>query len=267
MPVAQKWLKEFFIMGWSYNFYFYWHYSVAIFVLHISMSTHTNFEFSNSQISQGKNLLHKSRLNPLKEFKVPFLSVIWSNGWSYQMISCDEKISLTMLPSWMGDCSLQRDANVSSLKELLWGWDQARGTIGIALGTQQNWIRSELWTECLWKDETCPSSRAKITRHPQTQLHGTPRPSWVGSSVKSQNHLKMKSYHGWIFTMCDIRAFLETSLAVQWRRPHGPMGGIHDPLWVLHLCRGPCLIPGRGASFHTLQLIAHMPQLRSDSAK
>lgn len=153
MPVAQKWLKELFIMGWSYNFYFYWHYSVAVFVLHISMSTHTNFKFSNSQISQGRNMLHKSRLNCMKEFKVLFLSVIWSNGWSSKMISCDEKIGLTLLPSWIGDCSLKRDANVSSLKELLWGWDQARGTIWHSTGHTAklnmkwtlNWVLVKGW--------------------------------------------------------------------------------------------------------------------------
>lgn len=122
-------------------------------LLHISMSTHTNFKFSNSQISQGRNMLHKSRLNCMKEFKVLLLSVIWSNGWSSKMISHDEKIGLTLLPSWIGDCSLKRDANVSSLKELLWGWDQARGTIWHSTGHTAklntkwtlNWVLVKGW--------------------------------------------------------------------------------------------------------------------------
>ena len=66
---------------------------------------------------------------------------------------------------------------------------------GIALGTQQNWIWSELWTECLWRDETLPPSRAKITRHPKTQLGGVF--SKVTKSPKDEKLLWLNFHNAW----------------------------------------------------------------------
>lgn len=118
-----------------------------------------------------------------------------------------------------------------SLKELLWGWDQARGIIWHSTGHTAelntewtlNWVPVKGWDR--------PSSRAKITRHPKTQLHGTPRPSCgvlskVTKSPKNEE-LPWLNFHN-VWHRRIFGDFLGSSVAkTPWTH-----GGVIDLLWV-----------------------------------
>ena len=138
MPVAQKWLKELFIMGWSYNFYFYWHYSVAIFVLHVSMSTHTNFKFSNSKFLKVGICCINLGWTPWKNSRYPFCQLFEAmdevTKWFHVM-----RISVWPCYPLEWKTALLRGMQMF-LASKNYCEDEIRHMepFGIALGTQQN---------------------------------------------------------------------------------------------------------------------------------